>query len=54
MGTLVSFITLAMMHYGGVDYQPVKYYVTNSIFCIGKFNRLIVWFYLRGFWVAIW
>ena len=53
---LVSFITLAMMHYGGVDYQTLKTFSYQTVYFVLVsliFFPLFIWFYPGGFWVAL-
>ena len=53
---LVSFITLAMMHYGGVDYQTLKTFSYQTVYFVLVsliFFPLFIWFYPGGFWIAL-
>ena len=53
---LVSFITLVIMHYSGVDFQTLKTFSYQTVYFVLVslvFFPLFIWFYPGGFWVAL-
>lgn len=53
---LVSFITLVIMHYSGIDYQTLKTFSYQTVYFVLVsliFFPLFIWFYPGGFWIAL-
>ena len=53
---LVSFITLALMHYSGVDYQTFKTFSYQTVYFVAislVFFPMFVFLYNYNFWFAL-
>lgn len=53
---IVSFITLVIMHYSGVDFQTLKTFSYQTVYFVLVsllFFPLFVWIYPTGFWLAL-
>ena len=53
---LVSFITLVIMYYSGIDYQTLKTFSYQTVYFVLLsliFFPLFIWIYPSGFWIAL-
>jgi len=53
---IVTFITLVILYYNGIDYQTLKTFSYQTVYFVLVsliFFPLFIWFYPGGFWIAL-